>query len=350
MIFKFYVNKNYVLVDIRSELWYNICIEGVIKLKKIILNTDIEEAQNITIKNATLFGIREARYLDCEIIEHPINNNVSDFIIAPVKKIGYDFFFYDNEVKKYGKLSVKLRTTFFACVPVERVFIEKDYDTCYAALSKFTYTPITNCPFSFVPSGEDEISKYDMNLFGEYFGFVSEFGETKKWTQDAQGIIHLPFFEENRLYYDKVNIDESVYIAEWNKCWECLLNSNVYYKKSRELVNTTIKGVIIRNGEISQILSSKMPSLFKRTNEYYITKVDNGILSNYCSTDLLQFNVPNTVIYHDRDLEVEFSTDTEYTDKTVDVLHGFTLSFDNDVEEVYDILRVGGEIVNFYKY
>lgn len=319
-------------------------------MKKIILNTDIYEAQNVSIENAMLFGIREIHYLDCEVIEHPIDNTTSDFIITPVKKIGYDFFFYDNIKKEHGRLSVKLRTIFFGCIPVERVFIEKDYTSSYGSLTKFTYTPTTNCPFSFTLSEEDEILKYDINLFGEYLGFVSEFGETRRWTQDAQGIIHLPFFEESRLYYDKINIDESVYISEWSKYWDCLSDSKIYHKKSRELLNTTVNGVIMRNGEISKILSSKKPSFFKRTNEFYITEVNNGILSSYCSADLLQFNIPNTIIYHDRDYEVEFATNTKYNDKTVDILHGFTLSFDNKVEEIYDILRIGGEIVKFYRY
>lgn len=319
-------------------------------MKKIVLNTDINESKRVDIKNAMLFGVRETHYLDCEIIEHPLDKTTSDFIIAPVKKVGYDFFFYDNDEKEHGRLSVKLQTIFFGCIPVERVFIQKDYSSSYGSLSSFTYTPTTNCPFSCVWSEEDEFSKYEINLFGEYFGFISEFGETKHWTQNAQGIIHLPFFEENRLYYDKIKVDETLYIMDWNRYWTYLSDSHIYHKKNRELLNTVVDAVITRRNRVVEVISSKTPSAFKRTREYYVTEVSSGISSNYCSTDSLDFSQKGKIVRKDRCYKFDFFTNSEFCGKTMDVLHGFTLSFDNKVEELYDILRIGGENVNFYKY
>lgn len=286
----------------------------------VLFNTDIQSC-NCDFINLQLLGVNQTSYMDCDII---LSKHKP--IIVPIEKKGYDLYFYEKELNVYGKISIKYKTIFYNTLPIERIFIEKIYLNQRVKEQKFTYTPRNPSLFSLVrTNNKNGLFQHDLEINGEYFGFVSEFGEEAHWTTTAQGTMFLPFSENN--LFKKLNyLDDEEYRENHNKYIEHLKQMDVKFGQLHSLKNLVIDGVTENNNGIIE----KLFCSYRQLIEKFVIFIE--------PLKEIRFR---PLVPTDRQV---FSSNTQHKlcGRTVNIMHGFTVS-NNEIETYFDILTIVGE-------
>lgn len=285
----------------------------------VSFNTNIQSCDCDFI-NLQLLGINLTSYMDCDII---LSKHKP--IIVPIERKGYDLYFYEKELNAYGKISIKYKTIFFNTLPIERIFIEKKYLNQRVKEQQFTYTPKKPSLFSLVrTNNKNDLFQHDLEIDGEYFGFVSEFGEEPHWTTKAQGTMFLPFSESN--LFKKLNyLDDEDYTEDHNKYIEHLKHLDVKFGQLHSLKNLVIDGVVENNGIVEKLFCS-----YRQLIEKFVIFI--------APLKEIRFR---PLVPTDRQV---FSSNTQHRlcGRTANIMHGFTVS-NNEIETFFDILTIVGE-------